>query len=136
MGEEFTVLTLAGSLSGTASLDIDPAFAGHDIAFVPQWGGNSLVLEAVAQAVPEPSTLGLLGGGVVALLVWRGRRRGGREVAWGEGREGSRGDFRFEMQDAGRWGDAAGGMNVETRNPATVHAGPTSAPTDPASWKE
>ena len=55
-GESFTVLTWAGSRSGTAALAIDPAFAADGIQLVPEWGSNSLTLEAV----PEPSTLVLL----------------------------------------------------------------------------
>ena len=70
-GEEFTVLTWSGALSGTASLAIDPAFASHGIQFVPQWNSNSLVVEAV----PEPSTLVLLGVGVMGLMGYALRRR-------------------------------------------------------------
>ena len=69
-GETFTVLTWTGSLSGTASLSVDPTFAAAGIAFVPQWNSNSLVLEAV----PEPSTLALIGVGAVGLLAYRWRR--------------------------------------------------------------
>jgi autotransporter-associated beta strand protein len=69
-GETFTVLTWDGTLSGTASLAIDPAFVADGIRFVPQWNSNSLVLEAV----PEPSTLVLLGVGAIGLLVYRRRR--------------------------------------------------------------
>jgi autotransporter-associated beta strand protein len=72
-GETLTVLTWNGTLSGTASLAIDPAFAAEGIQLVPQWNSNSLVLEAV----PEPSTFVLLCTGVLGLLgwVWRKRRR-------------------------------------------------------------
>ena len=67
-GETFAVLTWTGSLSGTASLSVDPAFAAGGIAFIPQWNSNSLVLEAV----PEPCTLVLLGAGTVGRPVLRG----------------------------------------------------------------
>ena len=70
-GETFTVLTWTGSLAGTASLSVDPAFAAGGIAFVPQWDSNSLVLEAV----PEPSTLALLAAGAVGLLKLSQRQR-------------------------------------------------------------
>ena len=62
----------AGALSGSASLAVDPAFAAEGIQFVPQWNANSLVIEAV----PEPSTLGLLAAGAIALVGygWRGRQ--------------------------------------------------------------
>ena len=70
-GESFTVLTWAGTLSGTASLAIDPAFAAEGIQFVPRWNSNSLVIEAV----PEPSTLILLGVGAVVLMGYGWRRR-------------------------------------------------------------
>ena len=71
-GESFTVLTWSGALSGSASLAVDPAFAAEGIQFVPQWNANSLVIEAV----PEPSTLGLLAAGAIALVGygWRGRQ--------------------------------------------------------------
>jgi hypothetical protein len=70
-GETFTFLTWSGTLSGTASLATDPAFAAEGIQFVPQWNSNSLVLEAV----PQPSTLALLCVGAVGLLACRRRRR-------------------------------------------------------------
>ena len=74
-GETFTVLTWAGSLSGTASLNVDPAFEDENIGMIAQWDANSLVLMAVA--VPEPGTLALLwiGAAGVVGLRWRKRRR-------------------------------------------------------------
>jgi autotransporter-associated beta strand protein len=71
-GESFTVLTWSGARSGSASLTVDPAFAAEGIQFDPQWNSNSLVIEAV----PEPSTLGLLAAGAIALVGygWRGRQ--------------------------------------------------------------
>ncbi len=72
-GETFTVLTWDGSLNGTASLSVDPAFAADGIRFVPQWNSNSLVLTAT----PEPSTLALLVAGAigVAAVAWRQRTK-------------------------------------------------------------
>ena len=81
-GETFTVLTWDGTLSGSASLAVDPAFASDGIQFVPQWNSNSLVLEAV----PEPSTLVLLGIGAATLLGYRWReRRGDEDLIGGRG---------------------------------------------------
>ena len=71
-GETFTVLTWDGTLSGTASLAVDPAFAAEGIQFVPEWNANSLVI----QAVPEPSTLLLLlAAGAIGLAGYSWRRR-------------------------------------------------------------
>jgi autotransporter-associated beta strand protein len=70
-GETFAVLSWDGTISGSASLAVDPAFAAEGIQFVPQWNSNSLVLEAV----PEPSTLALLGAGTIALIGWAWRRQ-------------------------------------------------------------
>ena len=70
-GETFTVLTWEGTLSGTASLSIDPAFAAEGIQFVPEWKSNSLAIEAV----PEPGTLILLAVCGIGGLGWAWRRR-------------------------------------------------------------
>jgi autotransporter-associated beta strand protein len=70
-GETFTVLTWDGTLSGTASLAVDPAFTSHGIQFVPEWNSNSLVLDAT----PEPSTLFLLAAGALGLVAYSWRRR-------------------------------------------------------------
>jgi autotransporter-associated beta strand protein len=70
-GETFTVLTWDGTLSGSASLAVDPAFAAEGIQFVPQWNANSLVVEAV----PEPSTLALLAAGAIGVLGFGWRKR-------------------------------------------------------------
>ncbi|MGA2032515.1 MAG: PEP-CTERM sorting domain-containing protein [Thermoguttaceae bacterium] len=79
VGEQFTILTWGGSLSGAgnAAFSVDPFFAQHGISFAPQWQSNSLVVVAV----PEPSTLVLLGIGALGLLGWTWRRRnmGGQE---------------------------------------------------------
>jgi hypothetical protein len=70
-GDTFTVLTWDGTLSGTAALAIDPAFAAEGIQFVPKWSSNSLAIEAV----PEPSTLAIFGAGAIALIGYGLRRR-------------------------------------------------------------
>jgi fibronectin-binding autotransporter adhesin len=44
-GETFTVLTWTGTLSGSASLAIDPAFAAEGVRLTPVWNANSLVLD-------------------------------------------------------------------------------------------
>jgi fibronectin-binding autotransporter adhesin len=66
-GETFTVLTWAGTLTGTASLNVDPAFAAEGIQFLPEWSSNSLALVAV----PEPSGLALLGAALLAIAAAR-----------------------------------------------------------------
>ena len=73
-GETFTVLTWTGTLSGSASLSVDPTFAANGIQFVPQWNSNSLVVEAV----PEPSALALLAASGVGLLALMRRRKKAR----------------------------------------------------------
>ena len=65
-GEDFTVLTWSGTLSGMASLAVDPAFAADGIQFVSQWNSNSLVVEAV----PEPGTFALLAAGAIGLAAY------------------------------------------------------------------
>jgi hypothetical protein len=74
-GQTFTVLTWDGTLSGTASLTIDPAFAANGVQLVPQWNSNSLDLEAT----PEPGTLALLAAGAMGLIGYglRNRKRKG-----------------------------------------------------------
>ena len=74
VGDQFTILTWDGSLSGSASLSIDSAFASNGIQFVPEWNLHSLVLDATG--IPEPSTLILLVIGTIScLLVYAWRRR-------------------------------------------------------------
>jgi autotransporter-associated beta strand protein len=54
IGDAFTVLTWNGTLSGSASLNIDPAFAAEGIRLIRVWSPNSLVLETV-----HPATVGI-----------------------------------------------------------------------------
>ena len=83
-GETFTVLTWDGTLSGTAALAVDPAFAADGIQFVPEWNSNSLVIEAV----PEPSTLALLCAGAIGLVGYGLRwRRSARRAAQPESQD-------------------------------------------------
>jgi autotransporter-associated beta strand protein len=69
VGNAFTVLTWGGTLSGTASLNIDPAFAADGIRLIPVWNSNSLVLDAVYPATAGISAVGatIITGGTAAL---------------------------------------------------------------------
>lgn len=71
IGDQYTILTWDGSLSGNASLAIDPSFANAGIQFIPEWNAHSLVLDVV----PEPSTLILLVMGIIPCLAVAVRRR-------------------------------------------------------------
>jgi hypothetical protein len=65
------VLIWEGTLSRSAALAIDPAFASHGVQLVPEWNANSLVL----QAVPETCTLALLAAEAIGILAYGLRRR-------------------------------------------------------------
>jgi len=62
IGDAFTVLTWDGTLSGSASLNIDPAFAAEGIRLIRVWNPNSLVLEAV-----HPATVGISAAGATII---------------------------------------------------------------------
>ena len=70
-GDAFTVLTWDGTLSGSASLSIDPAFATEGIRLIPLWTSNSLVLDAVHPATVGISAVGatIITGGSTAIGV-------------------------------------------------------------------
>ena len=71
LGDAFTVLTWTGTLSGTASLAIDPAFTADGIPLIPVWNSHSLVLDAVYPATISVSAVGatIITGGTAALGV-------------------------------------------------------------------
>jgi autotransporter-associated beta strand protein len=71
VGETFTVLTWDGSLSGTASLAVDPAFAADGLNIIPQWNSNSLTLQAVRPASVALSAAGatIITGGTATLAA-------------------------------------------------------------------
>jgi hypothetical protein len=68
VGETFDILNWSGSLTGTASLHYDTAFATEGIAFTSQWNSNSLVLTATS-AVPEPTTIVLLAAVILGCIL-------------------------------------------------------------------
>ena len=71
IGDAYSVLSWNGRLSGSASLNIDPAFAAEGIRLIPVWNSNSLVLNAVHPATIGISAVGatIITGGTAAIGV-------------------------------------------------------------------
>jgi hypothetical protein len=74
-GQEFEIMTWQSGLSGTfGSVQVDPWFTSHGISFNVAYHNVAGAGDLTITAVPEPSTLVLLGALAVGLLVCLGRR--------------------------------------------------------------